>query len=272
MPVSFQPASAYTLDALTEIYNRGRSDYLVPMSMTPAQLAEYLRRYDIALDASCVALDEHGEPVGIGMLGLRDDRAWVTRLGVMPSLRGQHTGRHIMDWLIATARDRHVRLVQLEVILGNAPAHRLFTSCGFQPLRELVIVQRPPDQPTPTASPAEMTELDSNACAALLPALTVGASWVEEARSIVQSGGVWGFRLPDVGTLICHVGAARIEHIVMDTRDPDVVVKLLSALHARYPAHAATVENIPADSPLLPAYAQVGYTVAFRRVEMALAV
>ena len=110
MAVTLRPASAYTMQELTSIYNQARSDYLVPMQMTPVQLAEHLRRYDIALEASCVA-EEDGQPCGLGMLGVRDDRAWITRLGVLLSHRRKGAGHLIVAWLIECARGLALRRV-----------------------------------------------------------------------------------------------------------------------------------------------------------------
>jgi hypothetical protein len=42
-------ADQIELNDLTEFYNQTRSDYLVPMPMTPEELAEYVLLYDISL-------------------------------------------------------------------------------------------------------------------------------------------------------------------------------------------------------------------------------
>ena len=40
MRIRLVPASAYPLDVLTAAYNRARSDYLVPMPMTPTRTSD----------------------------------------------------------------------------------------------------------------------------------------------------------------------------------------------------------------------------------------
>src|SRR5687768_4361711 len=133
-------AGNYDWDALTALYNHTRSDYLVPMQMTPDRMAEYARIYDVSLDHSFVALDDSSEQVGIGMLSLRPGRAWITRLGVLPSQRGKGTARRSVDALIGAAWDAGVDLIQLEYITGNEAAGRLFTSAGFTPIGGLVVL------------------------------------------------------------------------------------------------------------------------------------
>jgi len=141
------PCSQYTFVELADIYNQSRVDYIVPMPMNAKRMEAYVRSYDVHLDASVVVFDSAGLTAGIGMLGLRGDRAWITRVGVIPERRGNHLGRYLMDTLIENARTRACRTVQLEVIKGNAPAHRLFLKLGFRETRELLVIRRPPANP-----------------------------------------------------------------------------------------------------------------------------
>jgi len=53
-------ASEYTFAALAQIYNQGRVDYIVPMPMNARRMEEYVRYYDVALDASVVMLNGDG--------------------------------------------------------------------------------------------------------------------------------------------------------------------------------------------------------------------
>jgi len=271
MPITLHPASTYSMQELTSIYNHARSDYLVPMQMTPDQLAEHLYRYDIALEASCVAVDDDG-PCGLGMLGLRDDRAWITRLGVSLSHRRKGAGNLIVAWLVNCARSLTVQVIQLEVIHGNDAARALFESFGFVGFRDLVVLQRHAAAALPPFQDVDTDPLHDHTCAKMLEHYVAGASWVAEPRSIIQSGGLTGFTLPSGrGWLICSVTADHIEHIVVDPNaDRATTYLLICHLHALFPGYVTTVENIPADSRLLPLYQSLGYTVAFRRVEMAL--
>ena len=89
------PATEFTLQELADAYNETRIDYIIPMPMTVERLQSYIEVYDVDLGSSCAAADR-GQILGIGMLGLRARRAWVTRLGVLPSGRRQGVGRAIM--------------------------------------------------------------------------------------------------------------------------------------------------------------------------------
>src|SRR4051794_14056292 len=75
----FVPASAYSFEQLAEIYNQTRVDYIVPMPMNSKRMADYVRFYDVDLDRSVVSLNDQQTPAGIIMIGVRGDRAWITR-------------------------------------------------------------------------------------------------------------------------------------------------------------------------------------------------
>src|SRR3989304_1158645 len=96
------PASQFTIEQLPALYNKTRVDYMVPMPMNAARLADYVRLYDIDLDHSFVAM--HGEEMlGVAMLGVRQQRAWITRLGVVPTTRRHGAGEMLMKGLMAAA-------------------------------------------------------------------------------------------------------------------------------------------------------------------------
>jgi RimJ/RimL family protein N-acetyltransferase len=51
---------------------------------------------------------------------------------VRPAARGTGLARQLVEAVLEYAQDR-VELVQLSVIVGNVPAHRLYVSLGFAP-------------------------------------------------------------------------------------------------------------------------------------------
>lgn len=270
--ISFVPAAAFSAETLADVYNQARADYIVPMPMNARRMEEYIRFYDVALDRSFVAQDEKGAPLGIGMLGLRGDRAWVTRLGVLPDQRKLRVGSRLMLALIDAARAADGRTVQLEVIEGNQPAHALFTKLGFEETRRLLVVRRPPALPT-NPDPAYSPELlDDTAIAACLEARRDRPSWLDESASLLNAGNLHGWRLNHVdgrsGWVVYRAAGLQLSHHVIDSPDCDTTLALLLTLHRAHPRLDTKLENLPADHPHWKAFQQVGYVESFCRIEM----
>lgn len=137
------PASDFTIEELTQAYNKTRTDYLIPMPMNPGRLQEYILLYDVDLRCSRVAL-VGDNIVGLGMLGKRPGIGWITRLGVLPEGRRRGVGSLLLEALLEESRTLDLSNVWLEVIRGNKPAHELFLKYQFRETRELIVARRPP--------------------------------------------------------------------------------------------------------------------------------
>lgn len=271
------PTSQYSFAELAEIYNQTRVDYIVPMPMNARRMEAYVHTYDVDLDASAVVLDSAGAMLGVGMLGVRDDRAWITRLGVVPERRGRNLGIFLMQRLLDGARERNARLVQLEVIKGNIPAHNLFRKLGFNETRELLVVRRPPGKPTiaPPAPGAQVTPLSRPEILAHLNERGEGASWLDENRSLIHLEGLRGLRVqfPDgeSGWVAYESSLMQMAYVTLHTpqRVRDTMTRaLLYHLHDLHPTLDTKIENLPALDLRWPIFQQMGYMETFRRIEM----
>ncbi|NDJ59553.1 MAG: GNAT family N-acetyltransferase [Chloroflexi bacterium] len=270
------PASHYTYDDLAEIYNRSRVDYIVPMPMNARRMEEYIQFYDVRLDASVVTLDEDGSAIAVGMLGLRGDQAWLTRLGVIPERRGRGKGLFTMTALLERAVDLGARSATLEVIEGNEPARHLFAKLGFQPMRKLLVIRRPPgpsNSAPPTESIKPMSEDEIMAC---LRAREPGASWLDATESLLNAGSLEGLSTHlasgEYGCIVYRYNIFQLSHFLIRTWPPGnahLAETLLRAVHHQHAAQDSKMENIPLDSPYWPAFQQVGYSDSFVRIEMA---
>jgi ribosomal protein S18 acetylase RimI-like enzyme len=271
------PASRYDNQGLADIYNESRVDYIVPMPMNARRMAEYVNHYDIDLDASVVALNEEGLEIGLGMLGMRGERGWITRLGVLPHRRGHKVGQYLMERMLESAAAAGAKRVQLEVIVGNDPARRLFEKLGFKETRELMIVRRPPGAPQANADfdAATVETIADEDIPLVLEEREPGASWVEETPSLLHAGGLRGHRvtLPsgETGWAIFQRTPFQLTHFVFSPGKSDEMnAALLYHVHKAYPMLDTKVENVPTDHATWTAYQRLGYIEVFRRTEMLL--
>jgi len=269
------PANRYTFEQLTEAYNQTRVDYLVPMPMNVARLREYAHVYDVDLTASCVAVEDE-TTLGLGMLGVRDNRAWITRLGVLPSGRRKGVGNGIMSALIAQAEQRNMDEIWLEVIYGNDPAHKLFEKFGFQETRELIVARRPPNLNTAVLPPTvkRITSLDHEEAIILLSHRKTRPNWLNETESLQNTRNLSALlvELNDGarGWTAYHGGLLQLTRILVEViagTPSEVTAACLNVLHQRHKRQDAKTENI-FDDAQWPGYQQAGYLESFRRIEM----
>ena len=271
--IELTPASRFTIKELTSAYNQTRVDYMVPMPMNIARMTEYIHVYDVDLDNSVVAAHD-GQMLGLGMLGVRPGRVWITRLGVLPTNRRHGAGEAMMRALLAAAGRLGINFTMLEVIKNNVPAHRLFLKLGFYEVGELLILRRPPGPPPhyPFGEPRWLTRAEALLLLDTRPGLQ---PWTNQTESLTNAADIFGLSvtLPDggYGWLVFQKRQYVMSRFMMktDEGDPALVGRaLLAHLHDRYFDLDTQTENISVDDPHLPAFYETGYVESFRRIEM----
>lgn len=271
--VQLIPASAFSIEQLTQAYNQTRVDYLVPMPMNAARLAEYVHIYDIDLRHSCVAMSK-GHMLGLGMLGVRADRVWITRLGVLTANRRRGIGDLLMCALLKQGQSMGTDSAILEVIKDNMPAFKLFIKLGFQSLRELLILRRPPGPPS--IVPAGKRQwLDHRQILTQFERYPMPRAWTNQQESLTNANDVLGLSLtlPDgaCGTLVFQRQRFVLARLLIFTKQGDptsVGFNLLAHLYQCYPDLDTHVENIALNDPHLSAFFKSGFVESFRRIEM----
>lgn len=271
--IQLVPASSFSIDQLVAAYNQTRVDYLVPMPMNAARLAEYIHIYDVDLDRSQVAVAEN-QILGLAMLGVRPNQTWITRLGVLPIKRRRGVGEALMRALLDATDQLRIDCTCLEVIKNNTPAHTLFLKLAFTETRELLILRRPPGPPAEIPG-AEVGWLNRAEALALLGTRTPPPAWTNETHSLANIENIMGLSLslPDgsTGWLIFERQKFILSHFVMLTSQGNAVTlgrALLAHLYQRYPDLDTHTENIPLDDPHLPAFFATRFVESFRRIEM----
>jgi ribosomal protein S18 acetylase RimI-like enzyme len=268
----------YDYDDLAMIYSDARTDYIVPMPMNGKRMKQYVLAYDIDLSTSIVAVDPDDDEVnGICMLGVREDRTWITRLGVIPHRRRRKSGEFLMRAEIEETLKLNRKIIQLEVIKGNEPAHYLFKKLGFEESRELLVIRRPPGPvdksklPEMEVEPMLDTEINKH-----LNIREEGAAWTEESASLLNTGGLHGLHITlpennEMGWVIFQLSAFQLSHFVLSPNvSQQMTDALIAAVHQYFPMQDTKIENVPVDHYSWASYEKYGYVVSFRRIEMLL--
>jgi ribosomal protein S18 acetylase RimI-like enzyme len=267
------PANRFSVDELTAIYNQTRVDYMVPMPMNAARLAEYVLTYDVDMEHSLVAI--HSDDLrGVAMLGVRKDRAWLTRLGVIPSTRRGGVGEALTRGIIEQAENLGIHFHMLEVIKNNVPAHTLFLKMGYYEVGELLILRRSP-APPPDPVVADAQRLDRGEALILVGHHRGTQPWTNQSESLFNAQEVSGLRLTLAdgtrGWLVYQRQKFLLTRFIYKTEAGDPVrlaYAFLSHLHHQYQRLDTHIENIQVNDPHLPAFYQMGYVESFRRIEM----
>jgi ribosomal protein S18 acetylase RimI-like enzyme len=269
-------ADRFSIEDLTEAYNQTRVDYLVPMPMNVAKLHEYVHVYDVDLSCSYVALDEDEVIMGLGMLGVRKNRGWITRLGVLPFGRRLGTGEAIVTTMMQKAAERGLEEVWLEVIEGNMPGHTLFQKLGFRETRDLVVARRPPD-PYTAILPGGIkraTLLSHEEAIILLSHRRSPVNWLIQTETMQNARNLSSLLVElengGRGWISFHASLFQLTRLVVEVTLGDaaeVTAVILKLLHQRYKRQDAKVENIP-DDEIWMGFRRAGYFESFRRIEM----
>lgn len=275
------PASRYSIEELTEAYNAARADYVIPMPMSPAQFAEYIEVYDLNLSASCVMVDTvMSRIVGLGLLGVRSGRCWISRFGVIPVSRSSGIGRMIMEQLIQSARQYGANEITMEMIDTYDEGIALAEELGFVAGGKLIVGRRPPET-TLHGRPSKLegvTHVQGKEALDWLRERNGRFDWhndiatyqhvTERLEGIEyhkerKSGLVHGRVIFEDRKL--QLSRVAVQVLVGDL--VDVTQGMLNLLHVLYPQRDARVENIAADDPRWAGYRAAGYFQSFCRVE-----
>ncbi|MCB9007668.1 MAG: GNAT family N-acetyltransferase [Ardenticatenaceae bacterium] len=274
--MELQTASNFTYEQLTEAYNETRVDYMVPMPMNVARLMEYCRVYDVSLEHSCVAVDDD-VMLGLGMLGVRHERGWITRLGVLPAGRRKGTGSALMTGLLEAAQQESLKMMWLEVIKGNEPAHKLFLKFGFKETRELIVARRAPKAEFNKVvfdQIRRITTLNHEDAIILLSHREERPNWLNETESQQNvrnlSALLVELKNGGRGWVTYHAGLLQLTRVIVEVTvgDPtEVTEAILTVLHQRHKRQDSIAENLCEDEKWL-GFQKTGYFDSFRRIEM----
>lgn len=141
----FEPAAHFSSNELMRLWNRAYEDYFVPIAFTEAQLQRHMRRAEVDLDLSLVAL-RHGEADGLSFAARRADHAYIAGFGVAKPARRNGVASALIAHQLMHLAQRGVQAVQLEVVEAN-PARQVYAQAGFHGTRRLLVLDGQPVVP-----------------------------------------------------------------------------------------------------------------------------
>ena len=269
-----RPASSISPDELVRAFNEGYSGYHVPVHVDRLELDHHIQQNDIDLDQSRIAM-QHDQVIGVGLLGLRDQRGWIGGLGVHPAHRRAGIGRALMQALIEIGHANHLTAIQLEVIAENEAAHRLYQSLRFTDTRRLFVLSHSPGRPDgDDSSSGESGSLDE-----MLPLFekfhASPPPWQRGYRSLARldsSTRVW-LASERTGASAYAVGFATASLIqLLDLACApgcDAELRgLIRHIQSSHPEAAGRIVNVAEDESGWPVLAELGWQIMLTQWEM----
>lgn len=136
--VAPEPASGRSHAKLAALFTAGYEGYYMPVSIDETTFTFMARAWGYDLAGSLVATDADVD-VGLCLLAVRDEDAWIGGVGVIAGHRGEGIGEQLMRAAEEQARARGVRRLWLEMLVQNAPAIALYEKLGYERVRALEI-------------------------------------------------------------------------------------------------------------------------------------
>ena len=141
---SLAPADA---PATHEMLSLAFSDYVVPVSLPRDRFDEMMRRRGVDWSRSCGAFAGDrmvgATLVATGPFG-GSPLGYVVSAGVVPEFRRQGLAERMMEDIRTRLRGEGIERMQLEVLVNNDRAVRVWTRLGFRPQRDFYCYQVSP--------------------------------------------------------------------------------------------------------------------------------
>jgi ribosomal protein S18 acetylase RimI-like enzyme len=261
-----------------ELFNACYAGYEVPVHLDEPSFAMMVRLCDLDASRSVVGL-EGDQPVAMGMLGLRGALGWIGGMGVTAEARGRGYGTEIMRALIDNARRAGARAVDLEVLVGNAPAIRIYEALGFRKRRRFVVwLIDPVASAAPPAEPPGVVPLEVGAALGHIARWQLGpAPWQrapETLANLPEPPTAVGLERDGAleGTMVYRAVPERASVLALAARPGEqrTFDALLGVLRARHPEAVIRMLNMQDDDPGMAAFERLGARAEARQHEMRL--
>jgi ribosomal protein S18 acetylase RimI-like enzyme len=274
-PITFSPASLFSLDAIADLYTRTFADYFYPANFTAAQIVDIIRVEDLDMSLSPV-LYAGGEAVGLATVGLRGERGYCRGFGVVVPYRGRGLSNALCGEVIRQFRLAGAKRLGLGVLQKNERAVKTYLTAGMHIVRDLVSFEwkSPPAGANVPRRELNVDAIDPQEALAHFARLhTVPPIWSHDLPSLREMRALRGLVSRPDGSVRAYVlyeprGLDAADILDIAGQSTAGGVTLLRALQARYGRLGAN--NEPADSPMLAAYRDTDFAETMRRCEMSM--
>jgi len=123
-----------------------------------------------------------GELISVALLAFRGTRSWVGGFGVAPRHRGQGFGQQCAELMLKAAAQHGAETIELEVLVENDAARRLYEKVGFEIVDDLRVWA------TSRQGTVRNIELTAHSESQVERIATTPPSWQREPETVTRSG------------------------------------------------------------------------------------
>jgi ribosomal protein S18 acetylase RimI-like enzyme len=124
-------ADGLSIAQFADVFTLGYSGYFVPVSLNAERMQQHITNHDIDLRASWAVFVD-AVPVALCLLGLRGGRGWIGGGGVAPDYRRRGLAQALVGRGHASAQERGVSEIMLEMLVQNVQAKTLYEQLGYR--------------------------------------------------------------------------------------------------------------------------------------------
>jgi len=274
--LKLEPMNTVDFQTFVNTFNTSYSDYFVPLQIHSDAMHNLIIRDAIDERHSTVAY-WGDNAVGVGMLAVRNQISWIGGIGVVPDYRRRGIARAIMDHMIDAARSLSLSVVELEVLMQNEGAFKLYQSLGFDVQQELHILNRDKTVlPIQVDSQWAVKDIDTKDALKEFDTLhTRRNPWQRDLAALQNlANGLSGWGVYDQDNKLSAYAIGWPTDTVVRFMDvagePDMVLAILEHVHQTYANVSGSYVNIFDDDPLLPLFHEHGYTTVHKQYAMTL--
>ncbi|MFP4457677.1 MAG: GNAT family N-acetyltransferase [Clostridia bacterium] len=138
--ISFISLNKIRSRLVMNLYNQIYSDYHFEIHHDIISFKHYLKKLPANLELSQV-IKVKNTLVGLAIISLVNNKAWISSLGIIKEHRGQGLGDSLLKKVIYNIKEAGGHQIGLEVLDFNYPANRLYKKYGFEILSKLTSLE-----------------------------------------------------------------------------------------------------------------------------------
>ena len=227
---------------------------------TAQSWARFVKQHDLDISRALFA-HEDGRVIGTIAFAQRDERAWLSVMGVLPPYRRLGYGRTLFGQAVDAVRTSGATHIEFEVVQRNEHARKMYESFGFRVVGELYVWSRKARR-----IPDGLSYARRSLASVLRVAAPSPVCWQRDPIAVARAG---SSALVEVDGAYAYVLKRGDAGIVLDAgaRDEASAHALLRAIDERVP-YDLTLLNEPSTSPLTPALAAAAWRIVERQYQL----